>query len=82
MPAIGFIDPKRLHFNCNANRACHGAVERFGGGNIQMICSIPVSRGFTAVESLFESLVSRHPGKSWPFGNVYDTFNDFAPIGW
>lgn len=67
--------------------AVREVVERFGGicdggGNTHLIFSIPVSFGFPAVESLMEDLASRYPGSSWLFGNVYDPFDDFAPIGW
>ena len=63
------------------------AVEKFGGvcdggGNTNLVFSIPVSCGFPAVEALFNDLVAQYPGSSWLFGNVYDPWNDFKPIGW
>jgi hypothetical protein len=62
-------------------------VERFGGvsdggGNTNLVFSVPVSFGFQAVEVLFNDLVEQHPGSSWLFGNVYDPWNDFKPLGW
>jgi hypothetical protein len=63
------------------------AVERFGGvcdggGNTHRVFSVPVSCGFPAVEALFNDLVTQHPDSSWLFGNVYDPWNDFKPLGW
>jgi hypothetical protein len=63
------------------------AVEQFGGvcdggGNTNLVFSIPVSFGFPAVEALFNNLVQQYPGASWLFGNVYDPWNDFKPLGW
>jgi len=26
--------------------------------------------------------VNQYPGSSWLFGNVYDPWNDFKPLGW
>lgn len=75
-----------------ANRGPDGdrvrtAVERFGGacdggGNTHLIFSVPVSLGFPAVEALFDDLVGQHPGSTWLYGNVYDPWNDFKPLGW
>lgn len=74
------------------NRAPDGdrvraAVEEFGGvcdggGNTNLVFSVPVALGFSAVEALFNGLVAQHPGASWLFGNVYDPWNDFKPLGW
>lgn len=63
------------------------AVERFGGwcdggGNTHLVFSVPVSFGFPAVEALFHGLASQHPGASWLFGNVYDPWDGFKPLGW
>ena len=63
------------------------AVEQFGGicdggGNTNLIFSVPVSFGFPAVEALFHELAAQYPGSSWLFGNVYDPWNDFKPLGW
>jgi hypothetical protein len=63
------------------------AVEQFGGvcdggGNTHLIFSIPVSFGFPAVEALFNDLAGQNPGSTWLFGNVYDPWNDFGPLGW
>jgi hypothetical protein len=63
------------------------AVEEFGGvcdggGNTHLVFSIPVSLGFPAVEALLDGLVGRHPGSSWLFGNVYDPWDEFKPLGW
>ena len=53
-----------------------------GGGNTNLVFSVPVSFGFPAVEALFTDLASQYPGSSWLFGNVYDPWNDFKPLGW
>ena len=58
------------------------AVEKFGGicdggGNMNLVFSIPVSFGFPAVEALFNDLVGQYPGSSWLLGNVADPLNDF-----
>lgn len=53
-----------------------------GGGNTNLVFSVPVSLGFPAVESLFNALVGQYPGSSWLFGNVYDPWNGFEPLGW
>lgn len=37
---------------------------------------------FSAVEALFNGLVAQYPGSTWLFGNVYDPWNDFQPLGW
>ena len=63
------------------------AVEKFGGvcdggGNTNLVFSIPVSCGFPAVEALFNDLVAQYPGSSWLFGNVYDPWNEFKKLGW
>ncbi|GIW97985.1 MAG: hypothetical protein KatS3mg111_1318 [Pirellulaceae bacterium] len=63
------------------------AVEKLGGicdggGNTHLIFSIPVSLGFPAIESLLTDLTRRYPGTTWLFGNVYDPWNDDAPLGW
>jgi hypothetical protein len=63
------------------------AVEHFGGvcdggGNRHLVFSIPVSFGFPAVELLFNEFVEQYPGSSWLFGNVYDPWNGFLPLGW
>ena len=44
--------------------------------------SVPVSFGFPAVEGLFNDLVGQCPGSSWLFGNVYDPWIGFEPLGW
>lgn len=53
-----------------------------GGGNTNLISSVPVSFGFSAAEALFDDVVGRYPGSSWLSGNVYDSWNDFEPLGW
>lgn len=53
-----------------------------GGGNTHLVFSVPVSFGFPAVEALFNDLVAQYPGSSWLYGNVYDPWNDFKPLGW
>jgi|GEM_PF-1016304 len=63
------------------------SVERFGGtcdggGNTNLIFSIPVPFGFPAIEALFNGLTSQFPGSSWLFGNVYDPWNGFVPLAW
>ena len=63
------------------------AVEKFGGicdggGNTNLVFSVPVSFGFPAVEALFDNLVAQYPGSSWLFGNVYDPWSDFKPLEW
>lgn len=75
-----------------ANRGPDGnrvraAVEGFGGlcdggGNTQLIFSIPVSFGFPAVEAFFDDLIGQYPGSTWLYGNVYDPWNDFELLGW
>ena len=63
------------------------AVEKLGGicdggGNINLVFSVPVSIGFPAIEALFNDLVKQYPGSSWLFGNVFDPWNDFKPLRW
>jgi hypothetical protein len=63
------------------------AIEKFGGvcdggGNTNLVFSVPASFGFPAVEALFNDLMAQYPGSSWLFGNVYDPWNDFKPLGW
>lgn len=53
-----------------------------GGGNTNLIFSVDVDLGFPAVERLFHDLVAQYPGSSWFFGNVYDPWNNFQPLGW
>lgn len=78
--------------DAGSNRGAEGdqvrrAVERAGGvcdggGNTHLIFSIPVSKGFPAVEALFDGLASQYAGSSWCYGNVYDPWNHFEPLGW
>lgn len=63
------------------------AVEKFGGlydgsGNTNLVFSVPVSLGFPIIETLFNDLEGQYQGSSWLFGNVYDPWNDFKPLGW
>ena len=63
------------------------AVEQFGGtcdggGNTHLVFSVPVSLGFPAIEQRFNDLAGQYPGSTWLFGNVYDPWNDFKPLGW
>jgi hypothetical protein len=68
-------------------QAVRQQVEEFGGlcdggGNTHLVFSVPVSLGFGSIEALFNSLAEQYEGSSWLYGNVYDPFNDFAPLGW
>lgn len=63
------------------------AVEQFGGvcdggGNTHLVFSVPVSLGFPPVEALFDGLVAQYPDSSWLYGNVYDPWDEFKPLGW
>lgn len=53
-----------------------------GGGNTNLVFSIPFAVGFAAIESLMDELVARYPGATWMYGNVYDPWNDFKPLDW
>ena len=62
-------------------------VEQFGGvcdggGNTNLVFSVPVSFGFPAIEELFNNFLNEYPNSSWLFGNVYDPWNGFKPLGW
>jgi hypothetical protein len=62
-------------------------VQRLGGtldGGVErgLAFTVPVSIGFPAVESLFNSWVAGHPGWEWYFGNVYDPADGVTPLGW
>ena len=62
-------------------------VQRLGGtldGGVErgLAFTVPVSVGFAAVESLFNSWVAEHPGCEWYFGNVYDPADGVTPLGW
>jgi hypothetical protein len=66
-------------------RELQSSVARLGGrldGGMKQILvfTIPVSVGFSRVESLFESFVHRVPETEWLFGNVFD--RDGRPLGW
>ena len=53
-----------------------------GGGNSHLVFSIPIAVGFPAVEAALNEQMAQHPGSSWLYGNVYDPWNDFTPLGW
>ncbi len=52
-----------------------------GGGHTQLIFSIPVGAGFTAIEALFQEAEARHPGATTMFGNVYGPDGE-TPLNW
>ena len=60
-------------------------VRRIGGildGNIEkgLVFTIPISAGFSSIESVFNKFVLSHTGTEWVYGNIYDE-ND-APLNW
>ena len=64
-------------------------VEQLGGrrdGGIERgaVFTIPLEVGFSAVEALFDQLVSEQSGAgfTWAYGNVYDAVDGTTPLGW
>jgi hypothetical protein len=62
-------------------------VARLGGrldGAIEcgLAFTVPVSVGFPAVESVFNTWAAEHPGWEWYFGNVYDPADETKPLDW
>jgi hypothetical protein len=62
-------------------------VQRLGGsldGGVErgLAFTVPVSVGFAAVESVFNSWVAGHPSWEWYFGNVYDPVDGVTPLNW
>jgi hypothetical protein len=42
--------------------------------------TVPIKVGFSRIESLLASFVSKHPGTLWEYGNIYDENNQ--PLDW
>ncbi len=46
-----------------------------------IVSTIPVSAGFSRIESVFDGLVRWHQGGQWQYGNVYDPITE-EPLNW
>lgn len=63
------------------------ATERIGGwldGRVakELVYTIPVSAGFSAVESIFLDVARGFPDIEWHYGNVYDPIDGVTPLNW
>ncbi|MGW4790124.1 DUF4265 domain-containing protein [Streptomyces sp. NPDC004230] len=46
------------------------------------VFTVPASVGFPAVEKVLNSLVNRHAGVEWYYGNVYDKDDGVTSLNW
>jgi hypothetical protein len=53
-----------------------------GGMNFVLVFTIPLSVGFSAIDHLFDTLISQYDGATWMYGNVYDPMDGVTPLGW
>jgi Domain of unknown function (DUF4265) len=53
-----------------------------GGMRYVLVFTIPLSVGFTAIETLFNQLVTEFEGATWFYGNVYDPLDGETPLRW
>lgn len=53
-----------------------------GRSEKQVVYTIPVSVGFSAMESTLNALKSRYPSVNWYYGNVYDENDGVTPLNW
>lgn len=44
--------------------------------------SLHVNIGFSAIEALFDDVMSRYPDTVWYFGNIYDPRDGVTPLNW
>ena len=59
--------------------ALNGSLD--GSVQIGMVFSIPVSAGFEAIETIFNTFTNNNPEAKWFYGNVYDV-NDNPLLWW
>ena len=53
-----------------------GAIEK------GIVCTIPLSAGFSEIEKVFNSFVNKYPEIEWYYGNVYDPDDGITPLNW
>jgi hypothetical protein len=57
-----------------------------GGFNSQAgfaaVFSIPISAGFSAIQTLMQQISNEFPLDRWMYGNVYDTKDGVTPLNW
>lgn len=44
--------------------------------------SLHVNIGFSAIEALFDEVMSRYPDTVWYYGNIYDPRDGVTPLNW
>lgn len=57
-------------------------TESPSGGVCAAVMSLPVSAGFSTIESALDEMCQSHSGMKWYYGNVYDPVDGITPLGW
>ena len=47
-----------------------------------LVYSLHVNIGFSAIEQLFDSFMTRYPDTVWYYGNIYDPQDGVTPLNW
>lgn len=47
-----------------------------------LVYSLHVNIGFSAIEQLFDGMMSRYPETAWYYGNIYDPRDGVTPLNW
>ena len=53
-----------------------------GGTSSTLVLTIPLATGFDRIEQHMEAAVSRYPGSTWFYGNVYDPAEPDHSLNW
>ena len=60
----------------------HDTRETSDGTAFVVTVSLPVSKGFKAIEAALDQAVKDINGAEWYFGNVYDPVDGVTPLNW
>lgn len=71
----------------NARELISKVQEKLGGSwdgetEKQLVFSVPVKTGFSAVEACFKGFCEENPDTEWYYGNVYDVSDGTTPLNW
>jgi hypothetical protein len=53
-----------------------------GVSELELVYTVPVAGGFSALEVVLNGIAARFPGAEWYYGNVYDTADGVTPLQW
>ena len=53
-----------------------------GGWSRMLVITVPLSAGWSEIESVMNAAVERLGASSWVYGNVYDPIDGVTPLGW